>query len=126
MMSKYASLWDDHLERFSVAKHRIHLNLPDAPPIHETPHRTGPQQQQLKKEETEQVLKFRVAEPATTEWASPTVVVLKKDKSLRLSVDNRLFNAETVRDSYLVPIMDESKEALGEARIVLTLDANSS
>jgi Reverse transcriptase (RNA-dependent DNA polymerase) len=70
------------------------------------------------------MLKAEVIEPATSEWASPIVLVVKPDGSTRFYVSNRL-NAITVRDSYPLTRMDECIDALGDAKIFTTLDCNS-
>lgn len=107
MMSEYASMWDGHLKKKSVANHYINLNPPNAPPNNAAPYRAGPQQRQLEKEELEQILKVCKAGPNTTEWASPLVFVPKKDRSLRFWVDHRRLNAVTVGESYAISKMDE-------------------
>jgi Reverse transcriptase (RNA-dependent DNA polymerase)/RNase H-like domain found in reverse transcriptase len=70
-------------------------------------------------------VKAEVIEPATSEWASPIVLVAKPDGSTRLCVDYRRLNAITVRDSYPLPRMDECIESLVDAKIFTTLDCNS-
>jgi hypothetical protein len=71
------------------------------------------------------MLKAEVIEPATSEWASPIVLVAKPDGSARFCVDYRKLNAITVRDSYPLPRMDECIDSLGDAKIFTTLDCNS-
>lgn len=99
MMQKYESVWDGHSEKTTVAKHRSVLNPLDALPIHSAPYRTGPKQQKLERVEGAQVEKAGVAEPSVTEWASPIVFGLRKDRSLRSCVDFCRLNAVIVRDS---------------------------
>ena len=71
------------------------------------------------------MLKAGVIEPATSEWASPVVLITKKDGSIRFCVDYRKLNALTVKDSYPLPRMDECLDSLGDATIFSTLDCNS-
>ena len=49
----------------------------------------------------------KVIERAASEWASPVILIPKKDGEMRFSVDYRKHNAVTKRDSYLLPICPE-------------------
>jgi hypothetical protein len=71
------------------------------------------------------MLKAEIIEPATSEWASPIVLVSKPDGSTRFCVGYRRLNTITVLDSYPLPRMDECIDSLGEAKIFTTLDCNS-
>jgi hypothetical protein len=71
------------------------------------------------------MLKAGVIEAANSEWASPVVLITKKDGSISFCVDYRKLNALTVRDSYPLPTMDEYLDSLGDAVIFLTMDCNS-
>jgi len=77
-------------------------------------------------ENVERMRKAGAIEPAQSEWASPVVIVRKKDGNPRLSVDYRKLNAVTIRGSYPIPRMDDSIDSLGNARVFTTLDCNSS
>ena len=48
-------------------------------------------------------------------YASPVVLVKKKDKTLRVCVDFRKLNARTVKDLYPIPCILETLEALSGA-----------
>lgn len=72
------------------------------------------------------MLDVGVIEPATSEWASPVVLVPKKDGSLRFFVDYRRLNTKTLTDAYPLPRMDDCIDSLGDARIFTTLECNSS
>lgn len=58
-------------------------------------------------------------------WASPVVVVAKKDGSIRLCVDYRKLNCITRRDSFPLPRIEESLQALGGAKYFSVLDSTS-
>ncbi len=55
-------------------------------------------------------------------WASPVVLVWKKDKGLRICIDYHKLNARTVRDSYTLPQMDEILNKLHGSRYFSALD----
>lgn len=76
-------------EKITVAKYRIVLNPPDAPPIHSAPYLAGPEQRGLEREEVAQMKKADVASPAVSKWASLIVLVPMKDGSLPIYVDCR-------------------------------------
>ena len=76
-------------------------------------------------EEIQKMLHAGVIEPATSEWASPVVLVSKKDGSLRFCVDYRRLNAKTLTDAYPLPRMDDCIDSLGDAVVFTTLDCNS-
>ena len=87
--------------------------------------RAGPKAREIEQEEVSKMLTAGVIEPATTEWASPVVLVPKTDGTLRFCVDYRKLNALTVKDSYPLPRIDECLDTLGDAAIFSTLDCNS-
>lgn len=62
-----------------------------------------------------------IIEPSAAEWASPVVLVRKKDGSIRFCVEYRKLNKIIVRHSYPIPKMDECIESLGDATVFITL-----
>ena len=67
-------------------------------------------------------LKLGIIEPSASEWASPMVVVAKKDGALRICVDFRRLNAISKYDAYPMQRIDELVDKLGKARFVTTVD----
>ena len=51
-------------------------------------------------EHLEKILKAGVIEPSCSEWASPSVLVRKRDGSVRWCIDLRKFINVTVKDCY--------------------------
>ena len=66
-----------------------------------------------------------VIEPSASPWASAVVLVKNKDGSTRFCVDYRKLNQATVKDSYPLPRIDDSLDALAGAQWFSTLDLSS-
>ena len=63
--------------------------------------------------------------PSTSPWASPIVLVRKKDGSLRFCVDYRTLNAVTKPDRFPLPRIDDMLDELGNTQYFSTLDLSS-
>lgn len=62
---------------------------------------------------------------SSSSYASPIVLVRKSDGSLRLCVDYRRLNLKTQRDTFPLPRIDESLDALSGAKFFSTIDLAS-
>lgn len=63
--------------------------------------------------------------PSKSPFASPIVIVRKKDGKIRLCVDYRKLNTRTIRDAFPLPRIDESLDALRKAKYFTSLDLMS-
>ena len=97
MQGAFAKSKDD-LGRTSIVQHRISTG--DAVPIKQPTRRRPISQKAAEREEIAAMLEKGVIEPSMSPWASPVVLVTKKDGSLRFCVDFRKVNALTCKDSY--------------------------
>ena len=126
LLTEFANVFassPDDLGRTSVAQHCI--NTGNTRLIRQNPRRLPLSQRETAEEEIEKMLKHGVIEPSSSPWASPVVLVRKKDGSTRFCVDYRLVNAATIKDSYPLPRMDDSIDALSGSSWFSTLDLAS-
>ncbi len=66
-----------------------------------------------------------VIEPCQSSWASPVVLVTKKDGTTRFCMDYRKLNDVTRKDAYPVPRIDDTLDALRGSQYFSTLDLYS-
>ena len=71
------------------------------------------------------MLDNKLIQESTSSWASPVVLVAKKNEKKRFCVDYRKLNAITKKDSYPLPRIDEMLDSLAGAKYFSTLDLMS-
>ena len=125
MLDSHSEMWTPgKLGEINVTEHQIEL-VPNSRAIRSQPYRQGPATREVVAKNIREMIEADVIEPAQSEWASPVVLVPKKDGTLRFCVDYRKLNAVTVSDTYPLPRIDDCIDSLGNATIFTTLDANS-
>jgi hypothetical protein len=113
----------DDIGHTNLVQHSI--NTRNTAPIRQPPRRLPLGKRQTEKEEIEKMLKRGVIEPSNSAWASPVVLVTKKDGTPRFCVDYRKVNDCTVKDAYPLPRVDDCIDSLSGAKYFSSLDLNS-
>ncbi len=106
--------------RTSLAEHTIDSGA--AKPVKLPPYRLPHAYREEVQSELREMLDTGMIEPSKSEWASPIVLVKKKDGTMRLCVDYRRLNSVTTADAYPMPRIDDLLDKLGQARYITTLD----
>jgi hypothetical protein len=117
------SLNEDDIGRTTLVKHSIDTG--NAPPIRQAPRRLPLAKQQTVREKIDEMRRQGIIEPASGPWASPIVLVSKKDGSTRFCVDYRRLNNITRKDSYPLPRIDTILDSLEGSCWFSTLDLKS-
>ena len=66
-----------------------------------------------------------IIQKSSSPWASPVVIVKKKDTTKRICIDYRKLNAVTKADVYPLPRVEDLLESFREATWFTTLDLTS-
>ena len=104
LMTKFQHLFVlSHLELecTPLVKHRINVNNPV--PFKERYQRIPPQEFDEVRNHLQEMLKVGVIRKSVSPWASPVVLVRKKDGSLRFCIDLRKLNSRTIKNACSLP-----------------------
>jgi transposase InsO family protein len=106
-----------------LVEHRI--DLIDDKPIKLRHRRIPPSMIDEVRQYLEELLAAKQIRPSKSPWSFPLVLVRKKDGSLRMCVDYRRLNELVIRDSFSLPRLDETMDALIGAKFFSKLDLKS-
>ena len=113
LLRKYAGTFASgptDLGRTSFMYNRIDNvdNNPVRQPMRRVPHEHIP----VLKAEVDKLQKAGAVVPSTSPFASPTILVKKKDGSMRLCIDYRKLNAVTKNDAHPLPRIEDIFDTL--------------
>ena len=97
----------------------------DARPVRCGPRRLAPAGLRMEQTCVQEMFLGGQIEPSDSLWASPVVLVTKKDGSTRFCVDYRRLNSLTTKDAYPLPRIDDSLRLLGNQQWFSTMDLAS-
>ena len=98
------------------------ISVGDVTPIQQKPYRVPYSQREQVQQELDRMLQPGVIRPSTSPWASPIVLVNKKDGGIRFCVDYRKLNQVARFDAYPMPRIEELIDTIGPAVVISTLD----
>ena len=120
LLTEFKTVMSGKCGRTSIGQHRI--RTVEGLPVRQRPYRMPHIYREAVEKELEMMLEEGVIEPCVSEWASPMVIVKKKDDTIRLCVDYRRLNAGTQLDAYPMPRVEDILDQLGQAKYITTLD----
>lgn len=111
---------DDDLGFCDKISHTIPLT--DDVPVKVPHRRIPPHMWQEVRDHLRKLLQQKVIRESSSPFASPVVLVRKKNGQLRLCVDYRALNNKTRKDAYPLPRIEEALDALKGAKYFCSLD----
>ena len=113
----------EDIGRTHLVQHKIPTG--DARPVRQNPRRLPFSKREDCAREVQRMLEMGVITPSVSPWASPVVMVKKSDGSWRFCVDYRKVNNVTKKDSYPLPRIDDTLDALSGSKWFSTVDLAS-
>lgn len=108
-----------------VTTGELTIAIKDTTPVAYRPRPLAHSERQKLKDIVKQQIEDGVIQPSQSEYASPIVLVKKKNGDLRLCVDYRDLNQRVVKDRYPLPRIQDQLDALSKAKYYTTLDMES-
>ena len=109
-----------HLGKTSLVEYAI--NTGGNPPVCQQPYHVPQVKRIINEEEVQKMLVSNVIQPSSSPWASGVVLVQENSGEVRFCVDYRCVNSITKKDPYPLPKIDETLDALSDARYFTTLN----
>ena len=116
LLSQFPRVTSDTPGRTNKATHKIRTM--GSPPVRQRPYRIPHAFQEKVLEELEDMERVGIIEKSESEWASPLVIVTKKEGGVRLCVDSRKLNQVTKFDAYSMPRVEELLDQIGNAQLI--------
>ena len=96
-----------------------------SPPLSQAPYRSNPEKRKEIQRQIKSLLDAGQIEESSSPWASPVLLVPKKDGGWRMCVDYRKLNAVTKKVSYPIPRTEDTFDYLLQAKWFSKMDAAS-
>ena len=120
LLGHFRSVFQSLPGHTTVTEHQIITG--EARPVRLAPYRIPQALRQDVRRELEEMLDNGIIEHSSSDWASPLVIVRKKDSSLRLCVDYRRLNSNSKADAYPMPRVDDLIDLVAGSPYITTLD----
>ena len=125
LLRKYKDVFSkegDPISSTSLVEHEIYT---EGPPVRLPFRRQNPLVRAQEQSQVKEMLRDGLIRSSISPWASPVVMVKKKDGSMRLCVDFRKVKYATIKDAYPLSRIDDTLKSLHGAKFFSTLNLKS-
>ena len=126
LLHKYGNIFSKNeldLGLTHLTEHGIETG--DAKPVKQPPRRLPTAFAGEDKKAIEKLLAQDIIQPSRSPWASPVVLVKKKDGTARLCVDYRRLNSVTKKDAFPIPSTQDCLDTVAGSVLFSTMDITS-
>ena len=116
----YKSVFPDGPNSTNILMHDVDVG--NARPIKQHPYWVNPIRLEKLRQEVQYMLDKDIIEPSQNSWASPCVLVLKPDGSIRYCTNYRKVNVLSKTDSFPIPRMKDCIDWIGNAKYITKCD----
>jgi len=119
LLNKYQDVICQDIHKMGVTKEaEMRIKLKDEEKtVYYRPYRMSYQERNQLMEMVNQLKEADIIEDSMSEFASPVILVKKKSGELRLCIDYRELNKNTIKDHYPIPRIDDQLDRLGKLQI---------
>lgn len=114
--------YDPDRNKTKTTSMKARIILRDETPVYQNPRRLSYHEKKEVDRQMEDWLKEGIIKPSCSEYASPIVLVKKKDESIRICQDYRKLNEKIVKDHFPMPLIEDHLDRMCGAKIFSTID----
>lgn len=123
-------LLNSHSDCFASSPHELgctnlgemHIKTTTDKPINRKPYRLAHSERKIVADKIEEMLESQIIRESTSEYASPILLVRKKNGDFRLCIDYRALNAITVKERFPLPHIEDQLSKLAGKTVFTSLD----
>ncbi|GJP30128.1 hypothetical protein CLOM_g22514 [Closterium sp. NIES-68] len=114
----------NELPPYRTHQHEI-VEEPGSKPTFRAPYRLSPKELTDMKKQIQYLLAKGLIRPSTSPYGAPVLFTPKPDGSLRMCIDYRALNKQTIKNKYPIPRIDDLLDQLQGATVFSKLDLRS-
>ena len=122
IFQKYPHILPTENNISTVTTGQLKIRLKTNKIINYRPYRLAPIEREKVKQIIDDLLKKGIIQESESEYASPILLVKKKDGSDRLCIDYRALNQIIEKERYPLPLIEDQIDRLGKAKYYIAID----